>query len=99
VRHNQRNRAHVRFGSLAAAAAPFGGVRFTPESGREGGRSACPLRAKSGLTASFSVRICASSISKARFCLPSLTFWVCRRTIASAIQHRANPGRGPCRCR
>jgi hypothetical protein len=35
--------AHVRFGSLAAATALIRGVRFTPESGHEDGRSPRPL--------------------------------------------------------
>jgi len=42
-------RINVRFGSKLAAARSNKGVRFTPKSGHEGGRSPRPLRAKSGL--------------------------------------------------
>jgi hypothetical protein len=42
----ERGHVNVRFGSLAAAPGHSGRVRFTSESGHEGLRSACPLRAK-----------------------------------------------------
>jgi hypothetical protein len=41
--------AHVRFGSLAAATADGGRVRFTHKSCRDNRRLGRPLRAKSGL--------------------------------------------------
>jgi hypothetical protein len=41
---------NVRFGSKAAATAKGGRVRFTPKSGHERSRTACPLWAISGLT-------------------------------------------------
>src|SRR5262245_57574933 len=39
---------YVRFGSKADAAACFGHVRFTPESGHQSARRECPLCANSG---------------------------------------------------
>src|SRR5215475_14361435 len=43
-----REVAHVRFGSKAVICSAKRHVRFTPESGSQSVRVACPLRAKSG---------------------------------------------------
>ncbi len=56
---------NVRFGSLAAATAEICGVRFAPESGHEGGKSARPLwgtNAEMSLRVALSVRPTGQSI-------------------------------------